>query len=59
MGGDHGNAWHSLSLTLQYKELKHSDRSLVFEAVRGDGFLGDVALDDVMLHTGECEKGKQ
>ncbi|XP_022788295.1 MAM and LDL-receptor class A domain-containing protein 1-like [Stylophora pistillata] len=51
LSGDQGNSWNTGSVKLQrYRPFK-----LIFEAVVGDGFLGDIALDDVNLSTIACD----
>ncbi len=46
--GDQGKGWKAASV-----QLPDGSLSLVFEAVRGDGFKGDIAIDDVSYHGSE------
>ena len=57
--GERGNLWQQLDITVIYKPRISSKRRLIFEAVRGDGYLGDIAIDDVALQGESCIiKGK-
>jgi hypothetical protein len=48
--GDQGNIWKHGLVNIE------SDRfySIIFEAIRGNNFLGDIALDDISLTDGFC-----
>ena len=53
--GHYGNQWQFLMINVQHSAHEHDERALVFEAKRGDGYLGDMAIDDVVLYPDECE----
>ena len=50
MTGNHGDVWmkgnHSITSTTQF--------SIIFEAIRGRDYTGDIALDDITLNSGIC-----
>ena len=48
--GNHGSDWNVARVTVN----RGSGRRITFEGVRGDGFSGDVALDDIKMITGSC-----
>jgi hypothetical protein len=45
-----GNVWLEGNVNLDFAD----DYNLVFEAIRGDGDLGDIALDDISFASGYC-----
>ncbi|XP_065060870.1 meprin A subunit beta-like [Rhopilema esculentum] len=49
--GPVGSQWNRQSLTLRPKK----EYKIVFEAIRGGGYQGDIALDDVYFMPGECK----
>ena len=50
MNGTQGNLWKNANITLPvYKDL-----SLMFEAIVGADYKGDIALDDVTVSVGPC-----
>ncbi|XP_033116799.1 MAM and LDL-receptor class A domain-containing protein 2-like [Anneissia japonica] len=51
MSGDHGDRWYRATVSVN-PALKSF--IAVFEAVRGEGEYGDIALDDVYVHAGAC-----
>jgi len=48
--GDQGNQWNEAKFTLESK----LDYKVMFEAVRGASFQGDMALDDIGFTNGPC-----
>ncbi|CAB3978524.1 MAM and LDL-receptor class A domain-containing 2-like, partial [Paramuricea clavata] len=46
-----GNTWYKAQTTVNITQGKYT---LMFEAVRGTSFQGDIALDDINMKTGEC-----
>ncbi|XP_035827623.1 MAM and LDL-receptor class A domain-containing protein 1-like [Aplysia californica] len=51
--GTQGSQWVSASVDISVP----IDFQVVFEAVRGSGYMGDIALDDIKLNTGTCSSG--
>ncbi|XP_071965430.1 MAM and LDL-receptor class A domain-containing protein 1-like [Antedon mediterranea] len=49
--GDHGDKWYRGTVTV---DTNFKSFYVVFEAVRGEGDYGDIALDDVFIHEGKC-----
>lgn len=43
--GTHGNKWHNAKIPLW----KRPPFNVVFEGVRGNGYQGDIALDDIQV----------
>ncbi len=57
--GNQGDAWKKNKLTIEHSEWRlKSNISLIFEAIRGDGYKGDIALDVVEIEDGVCRLGK-
>ena len=50
MVGNHGKKW----LTARVSLPPSPGRRIVFEGVRGDGALGDIAIDDISRSSGKC-----
>ncbi|ESO97870.1 hypothetical protein LOTGIDRAFT_152977 [Lottia gigantea] len=48
--GDQGNNWTEARIELKPK----SNFKLIFEAVRGSGYKGDIGLDDISVRNGAC-----
>lgn len=48
--GDQGDAWHFATVPLHIP--RHSFIQVVFEGVAGTGYMGDIALDDVLVFEG-------
>ncbi|XP_047662628.1 MAM and LDL-receptor class A domain-containing protein 1 isoform X2 [Tachysurus fulvidraco] len=46
-----GNVWHQAQVDIT----PHSTFRILFEGRRGDNARSDVALDDVLIHRGQCE----
>ncbi|XP_078695030.1 scavenger receptor cysteine-rich domain-containing protein DMBT1-like [Branchiostoma floridae x Branchiostoma belcheri] len=44
-----GNRWHLASVHVYIR-----NNQVVFEGVHGNGYRGDIAIDDVVLNTGSC-----
>ena len=51
--GSHGYEWELLSAEIPVQE---SPIQIIVEGVRGNGHRGDMAIDDVTLIPGPCEK---
>ncbi|CAG2233741.1 unnamed protein product [Mytilus edulis] len=49
--GSHGDMWNTLSLEVDGAV----DKRIIFEAVRGSGVSGDIALDDIHFSPGGCK----
>lgn len=50
--GSQGNEWNNGQY---YMDPTNAIPSyVVFEAIRGDGPFGDIALDDISIHQGQC-----
>lgn len=48
---NHGTDWFPAQLTIQ----SGTPYRITFEGVIGNGYQGDIALDDIMLRTGSCQ----
>ncbi|XP_044181061.1 MAM and LDL-receptor class A domain-containing protein 1-like isoform X3 [Acropora millepora] len=46
--GDHGNTWIKADRTIVL------GNNVIFEGIRGSGFQGDLAIDDVLVTNGSC-----
>ena len=55
--GNHGDSWRELQLNIGHSRWKLGDISILFEATRGDGYRGDMAIDDVTIGPTSCLKG--
>jgi len=53
--GQQGNGWFHQALTIKSTE----KYQLVFEAIRGNGYQSDIALDDIKIVAGACKKYKE
>lgn len=53
--GEQGNAWRLGEFDIPAKSGRVS---IVFEGIRGLGYRGDIALDDVDIKKGPCSPGK-
>ena len=52
--GNQGNTWHKKEI---YIPITSTTFHIQFEAVTGNGYEGDIAVDDVTVFTGDtCEK---
>ncbi|XP_033751994.1 MAM and LDL-receptor class A domain-containing protein 1-like [Pecten maximus] len=51
--GNQGNKWNVAQVTLDASRLS-LPYQLVFEGVRGSGYLSDIALDDIQIRSGPC-----
>ncbi|XP_067126410.1 MAM and LDL-receptor class A domain-containing protein 1-like isoform X1 [Centruroides vittatus] len=51
--GTQSDKWYNYQVTIYLEE---KDYKLEFEAVPGDGFAGDIALDEIGLIVGRCSK---
>ena len=47
--GDQGNIWRKAEI-----ELTNGIYQVVFQAVRGASYLGDIAIDDIAIASGTC-----
>eukprot|EP00794_Sanderia_malayensis_P012677 gene12677-13978_t len=52
MEGSQGNKWKKVELTIK----NNNPFQVVFEAVRGNGYRGDIAIDDVEIRLGSCSE---
>ena len=50
MNGTQGQLWKQANITLP----NYSSLSVVFEGIVGNGYRGDIALDDITLRAGPC-----
>ncbi|KAK7473655.1 hypothetical protein BaRGS_00035133, partial [Batillaria attramentaria] len=48
--GNQGASWHRAEVELG----SVTNGKLVFEALRGNGYMGDIALDDIVVYQGNC-----
>lgn len=56
-GGLRGRCWGSLwQKLLTPASCSLTSLQIIFEGVRGSGYLGDIAIDDVTLKKGECPR---
>ncbi|XP_076435476.1 MAM and LDL-receptor class A domain-containing protein 1-like [Babylonia areolata] len=55
--GDAGNLWHRRRQFISVPQMQ--EFRLVFEARLAGGGEGDIAMDDVVVHTGQCESPVQ
>nr|XP_058941978.1 CUB and peptidase domain-containing protein 2-like isoform X2 [Pocillopora verrucosa] len=54
LNGDHGEAWHNAAIPLSIP--KDLTFKIVFEGIVGTGYMGDIAIDDIMVeHTNKCD----
>lgn len=54
MSGNHGDQWLNGLVLLNDAVVRGGQQmQLVFEGVRGDGYAGDIAIDDVKLLPGD------
>lgn len=54
--GDRGKTWLEAQVTVRPNT---SIYQLAFEGVRGDGYRGDIALDDVIIMQGSCDEDQE
>ena len=52
--GDQGNIWHNIHVTINKPSGVTGEHVLVFLVTRGQGYLGDVAIDDVVVSNKGC-----
>ncbi|XP_031553545.1 uncharacterized protein LOC116290605 isoform X2 [Actinia tenebrosa] len=52
--GNQGNRWYRAELHLRQYVGRNSNFSIVFEAIRGSGFKGDIAIDDISTSVHPC-----
>eukprot|EP00794_Sanderia_malayensis_P013852 gene13852-15300_t len=50
LSGDQGDQWKEANVTIKSSDIYR----ITFEATRGDGFKGDIAIDDVIFWNGSC-----
>ena len=48
--GNHGSNWNIARVTVN----RGTGRQITFEGVRGNGFSGDIAIDDIRMIAGNC-----
>lgn len=53
LSGNQGNFWHIGRVNLIAKDFNYEN--VMFEAIVGSGFQGDIALDDISIRNGRCE----
>ena len=52
--------WEQATVEVNVEKCQRGNCSIRFEAMRGNGSNGDIAIDDISLDTGPCEQlGKQ
>ncbi|KAM9006097.1 MAM domain-containing glycosylphosphatidylinositol anchor protein 1 isoform 5-T5 [Sarcophilus harrisii] len=52
LSGNRGNSWQQAHVPIN----PSGPFQIIFEGVRGSGYLGDIAIDDVSLKKGECPR---
>ena len=52
LSGDKGMQWHEVVV---YVPSQTSAHSFVLQAVKGDGVLSDIAVDDLEYYVGKCK----
>ncbi|XP_035930256.2 MAM domain-containing glycosylphosphatidylinositol anchor protein 1 isoform X1 [Halichoerus grypus] len=52
LSGNKGNVWQQVHVPIN----PSGPFQIIFEGVRGSGYLGDIAIDDVTLKKGECPR---
>uniref|UniRef100_A0A8C9KVD2 MAM domain containing glycosylphosphatidylinositol anchor 1 n=1 Tax=Phocoena sinus TaxID=42100 RepID=A0A8C9KVD2_PHOSS len=52
LSGNKGNAWQQAHVPIN----PSGPFQIIFEGVRGSGYLGDIAIDDITLKKGECPR---
>lgn len=52
--GDHGQVWTFVEISIQHQV----GYKIIIEAVRGQSYLNDIAIDDITLTSGLCQQGK-
>ncbi|XP_068697308.1 uncharacterized protein [Montipora foliosa] len=52
--GNQGNTWHSVQAFLRASQ--NYQYQVIFEAQRGQGWAGDIALDEIRLTPGDCNQ---
>ncbi|KAK2503063.1 hypothetical protein MC885_005378, partial [Smutsia gigantea] len=52
LSGNKGNMWQQAHVPID----PSGPFQIIFEGVRGSGYLGDIAIDDVTLKKGECPR---
>jgi len=51
---DMGKRWYRDQVTV-YVDLTSQQYQLIWEAVKGDSYRGDIALDDISIADGNCQ----
>ncbi|XP_028902704.1 MAM domain-containing glycosylphosphatidylinositol anchor protein 1 isoform X1 [Ornithorhynchus anatinus] len=52
LSGNKGNSWQQAHVSIS----PNGPFQIIFEGVRGSGYLGDIAIDDVTLKKGDCPR---
>lgn len=52
--GNQGDVWKEAQIDITYSVVGSDVTEIIFEAVRGTGFLSDIAIDDIKIENGAC-----
>ena len=57
--GEQGDIWQDIKLNIEHSRwMIVGEISIIFEAVRGDGYMGDIAIDNIVITMDGCISGE-